>query len=175
MSIGNPRPLFSATQLQRKIRAMGKRISEDYAGRSLHVVALSNGAIIFSADLIRAIKLPMRYDVIAASSYRGATKSSGKVSIGGEEQIELAGQDVLLVDEILDSGRTLSAVSAAILKKNPASLKICVLLDKPSRRVMPVHADYVGFEIEDLFVVGFGLDHKELYRNLPFIGIIEEN
>lgn len=170
MKYSNPEVYISAADIQNKIAELGQRISEDYKDGELTVVSISNGAMLFTADLVRAVTIPMHLDSIMISSYAG-TESSGNISLRSEFKLDLSGKDVLVVDEILDSGNTLFYTRQKLLEQNPASLKICVLLNKQERRKVDVIADYVGFEIPDLFVIGYGMDYKEYFRNLPYIGI----
>ena len=150
---------------------MAREIERDFRGREMVVVSLLNGTVMFLADLIRHLNLPLRLDFIGVSSY-GAGTESGELVFTKELRLDVRGRDVLLVDDILDTGRTMSRVLPKIRALQPRRIKICVLLDKPSRRVEKVKADYVGFEIPDLFVVGYGLDFAERYRNLPFVGVL---
>lgn len=164
--------LISPPQLNRRVRALAGRIAADYAGRDLVIVALLNGTVLFLADLVRQLSLPLRLDFVGVSSYREGTESRELV-FTKELQLDVQGRDVLLVDDILDTGRTLAAVGARLSQLHPRAIRNCVLLDKPERRVERVQAEYVGFEIPDLFVVGYGLDFAERYRNLPFIGVLK--
>jgi hypoxanthine phosphoribosyltransferase len=163
--------LIPADSLRRRVRELARRIEKDFEGRDFVIVSLLTGTILFLADLIRCINLPMRVDFIGVSSYREGTVSRELV-FTKELRLDVRGRDVLLVDDILDTGRTLRAVSRRLRKLKPASVRVCVLLDKPARRKVPIKADYVGFEIPDLFVVGYGLDFAERYRNLPFVGTL---
>jgi len=144
----------------------------DFTGRELVVVSLLNGTVLFLADLIRNLSLPLRLDFIGISSY-GTGTESGELVVTKELRLDVQGRDVLLVDDILDTGKTLVQVLSMLKALNPRQIKICVLLDKPGRRVQEVKADYVGFEIPDVFVVGYGLDFAERFRNLPFIGVLK--
>lgn len=163
---------ISERKIRNRISQLAKAIIDEFKDSTpLTMIYISNGAMIFAADLARKINLPMKLDSISASSYSNK-KSSGKVRLVKKMKINLKGENVLVVDDILDTGRTLSCISKFILYQKPAKLKICVLLDKPSRRLTPIKADYCGFTIPDKFVVGYGLDYNELYRNLPFIAII---
>lgn len=153
---------------------MARQLQSDYAGRELVIVAVLNGTVLFLADLIRHLELPLRLDFLAVSSY-GSGTTPGRLHFTKELKIDVRGRDVLLVDDILDTGRTLKAVSSRLKRLRPKSLKTCVLLNKQARRLEPVSADYVGFEIDDFFVVGYGLDFAEAYRNLPFIGVLKES
>ena len=168
-----PEVMIDKSSLETRIKEMGNEITKAYKNRNLTVVAISNGATIFVADLIRQVRLPMQLDSITAYSYDG-TESSGKVRMLSKLKLDIRGRDILLVDDILDTGRTMREILNYLEKLHPHSISTCVLLDKPSRRVIPIEADYVGFEISDIFVVGYGLDYNEYYRNLPFIGKLED-
>lgn len=165
--------LFTQEQVAARVREMAAQISQDYAGKTPLVVGILRGSFIFMADLVRAMDIPLTLDFMVASSYGAGTVSSGKVKIGLDLQEDIAGRDVLLVEDILDTGNTLSKLVAELKGRQPASLKLCVLLDKPERRTKPIEADYVGFTIPDAFVVGCGLDYNQLYRQLPYIGILK--
>ena len=165
------RILITDQQLARRIRALSRELERDFAGRELVVVAILNGTVLFLADLIRHLSLPLRLDFVGVSSY-GAGTESGELVFTKELRLDVRGRDVLLVDDILDTGRTMKRVLAKLRPLKPRCIKTCVLLDKPARRVEKVKADYVGFTIPDLFVVGYGLDFAERYRNLPFVGVL---
>lgn len=167
------RVLFTQEQVAGRIREMAQEITRDYAGKAPLVVGILRGSFIFMADLVRQLELPLSLDFLSASSYGAGTVSSGKVNIRLDLQEDIAGRDVLLVEDILDTGNTLSKLVAELQGRGPASLKLCVLLDKPDRRTKPIQADYVGFTIPDAFVVGCGLDYDQRYRNLPYIGILK--
>ena len=163
--------LITDAQLARRVRSLAREIERDYRGREMVVVSLLNGTVLFLADLIRHLSLPLRLDFMGVSSY-GAGTESGELVYTKELRLDVRGRDVLLVDDILDTGKTLSRVIPKLRALKPQRLKVCVLLDKPSRRVEEVAADYVGFKIPDVFVVGYGLDFAERYRNLPFVGVL---
>jgi len=163
--------LITDEQLAKRIHTMAKRIERDFRGREMVVVSLLNGTVMFLADLIRHLNLPLRLDFIGVSSY-GAGTESGELVFTKELRLDVRGRDVLLVDDILDTGKTLSKVIPKLRALKPRRIKVCVLLDKPSRRVENVKANYIGFEIPDVFVVGYGLDFAERYRNLPFVGVL---
>ncbi len=163
------RILISRTQLRRRIQALAREIERDYAEADLVIVALLNGTVLFLADLIRHLDLPLHLDFIGVSSYGRGTESR-KLIFTKELRLDVRGRDILLVDDILDTGRTLQRVRNRLQKLGPRRIRICVLLDKPERRQEELRADYVGFRIPNLFVVGYGLDFAERYRNLPFIG-----
>ena len=163
--------LITDTQLARRIAALGRQIERDYAGRELVIVSLLNGTVMFLGDLIRHIGIPLRLDFMGVSSY-GAGTESGELVYTKELRLDVKGREVLLVDDILDTGKTLSRVTKKLRLLKPKRIRTCVLLDKKARRVEKVEADYVGFEIPDSFVVGYGLDFAERYRNLPFVGVL---
>ena len=165
------RVLITDEQLARRIRGLSREIQRDFAGRDLVVVALLTGTVMFLADLIRNLSMPLRLDFMGVSSY-GAGTESGELVFTKELRLGVRGRDVLLVDDILDTGKTMSRVLVKLRALKPRRLKTCVLLNKAARRVEPIKADYVGFEIPDFFVVGYGLDFAERYRNLPFIGVL---
>jgi hypoxanthine phosphoribosyltransferase len=163
--------LITEAQIASRVAEMTAEIQRDFKGRELVVVSLLTGTVMFLADLIRHLELPLRLDFMGVSSY-GAGTESGELVFTKELRLDVAGRDVLLVDDILDTGKTIDRVLAKLFVLRPRSLKTCVLLDKPSRRVEKVQADYVGFVIPDKFVVGYGLDYAERYRNLPFVGVL---
>ena len=165
------RILLTEDQIARRIRAVSRLIRRDFAGREMVVVALLNGTVMFLADLIRNLSLPLRLDFIGVSSY-GLGTESGDLVFTKELRLDVRGRDVLLVDDILDTGKTLVRVKSKLKALKPRRIKTCVLLNKASRRVEDIEADYVGFEIPDFFVVGYGLDFAERYRNLPFVGVL---
>ena len=166
--------LVSEEELKAKVRELGAQISRDYEGKNLVLVSILKGSVVFMADLMRAVSIPCSIDFMVVSSYGGSnTSSSGLVKIIKDLDGDLSGKDVLIVEDILDSGLTLSHTAAYLKTKGPASLKICTLLDKPDRRKAEVQADYVGFTIPNLFVVGYGLDFDENYRNLPYVGVLK--
>lgn len=163
--------LITEAALSRRIGELARAITHDYVGRDLTVVALLTGTVMFLADLLRRLAVPLRLDFMGVSSYR-ETATSCELVYTKELRLEVRGRDVLLVDDILDTGRTLTAVKAKLDALSPRTVRTCVLLDKPSRRLEPVEADYVGFTVPDVFVVGYGLDYAERYRNLPFVGVL---
>ncbi len=165
------RILISADQIERRLVAMSRDIQRDFQNRELVIVSLLNGTVMFLADLIRHLSLPLRLDFIGVSSY-GAGTESGELVFTKELRLSVRGRDVLLVDDILDTGRTITRVLAKLRALKPRRIRTCVLLNKPARRVEDVEADYVGFDIPDYFVVGYGLDFAERYRNLPFVGVL---
>lgn len=169
--------LISEERLSAKVRELGAKISEDYRGGSnkLLLVSVLKGSVIFMADLMRAITIPMEVDFMAVSSYGSGTKSSGAVKINKDLDIDIEGFDLLIVEDILDSGMTLSYLKRILSERKPASIRLVTLLDKPDRRTADIAADYVGFQIPDEFVVGYGLDYNEKYRNLPFVGALKRS
>ena len=164
--------LLSEEEIKEIVSRLGREITEDYKGKNLLVVSVLKGSVMIMADLLREIKLPCRIDFMSVSSYGAGTVSSGNVKIIKDLDINLAGYDILIVEDILDSGATLSSLKEILLTRKPASVKICTFLDKPERRKANIVADYVGAVIPDEFVVGYGLDYDEKYRNLPFVGIL---
>lgn len=164
--------LLTREQIAARVKEMGRQITEDFRGKDLTVICILKGAVVFFVDLMREIDLPMSMDFMAISSYGSATKSSGVVRILKDLDKPINGKDVLVVEDIVDSGMTLSFLRENLLSRGAASLKIVTLLDKPDRRRVPLHVDYYGFLIPDEFVVGYGLDYDEKYRNLPDIGVL---
>src|SRR5947208_13645989 len=165
------RILISEREIAQRLREISRQIERDFARREMVVVSLLNGTVMFLADLIRNLSLPLRLDFIGVSSY-GAGTESGELVFTKELRLDVRGRDVLLVDDILDTGKTLSRVLAKLQELKPSRIKTCVLLEKAARRTENVQADYVGFSIPDLFVVGYGLAFDERYRNLPFVGVL---
>lgn len=165
--------LISEQELKAKVEELGKRISEDYRDKNLLMISILKGSVVFMADLMRALDIHARIDFMSVSSYGAGTKTSGIVKIVKDLDIPLAGYDLLIVEDILDSGLTLSYISELLQSRNPKSVRICTLLDKPERRKAQVHADYFGFRVPDEFVVGYGLDYDEKYRNLPYVGVLK--
>lgn len=165
--------LVNEEELREKVTELGRQISHDYEGKSLLLVSVLKGSVVFMADLMRAITIPARIDFMSVSSYGSGTKSRGVVKIVKDLDIPLEGYDLLIVEDILDSGNTLSYLKEILSSRGPKSIRICTLLDKPERRTADIAADYVGFAVPDEFVVGYGLDYDEKYRNLPFIGVLK--
>ncbi len=168
------RKMITEEQLAQKVEELAKQIEKDYEGQSLLVVGILKGASVFVSDLIRKINLDVNIDFMSVSSYGNGTESSGTVKILKDLDVDIEGKNVLIVEDIIDSGLTLSNLVAALQTRSPKSLKICTLLDKPQRRTANIPVDYVGFVIEDKFIVGYGIDWAEKYRNLPYIGVVEE-
>jgi hypoxanthine phosphoribosyltransferase len=169
------RILFHETTILRRLDEMAGTISRDYRERDLTVIAILNGSLIFMADLLRRIPLPLKLDCLSVASYHGKTRTSGEVVFKQVALPDVVDRHVLLLDDILDSGHTLAAIRDKLESANPRTIRICVLLSKKKRRARRVNADYVGFEIEDEFVVGYGLDFMERYRNLPCIGVLRKD
>lgn len=167
------RILLSEEELAACVRRLAEEINRDYAGKEPILVGILKGSFVFFADLVRQITLPIRVEFMAVSSYGGGTESSGALNVRLDMAEDIAGQDVILVEDILDSGNTLSHLLPALMERGPASLKLCVLLDKPDRRVVQVPTEYLGYSIPDAFVVGYGLDYDKKYRNLPYVGVLK--
>lgn len=161
--------LFTREEIQKRVEELGVKISEDYKDKNLLVVSLLRGSFVFAADLIREINVPVEIDFITTASYGHGEVSTGRVEIINDIRTDVKGKDILIVDDIIDSGYTLEKVKEVLESKNPNSIEICVMLDKPSRREVELKPSYVGFEIEDLFIVGYGLNYKDHYRNIPYI------
>lgn len=164
--------LLSAEEIQEKVKELGAQISKDYEGKNLMLISILKGSIVFMSDLMRAITIHCKIDFMAVSSYGSSTKTSGVVRILKDLDIPLENYDVLIVEDILDSGMTLDYITKILNERHPNSIKICTLLDKPARRKIDIKADYVGFLVPDEFVVGYGLDYDERYRNVPFVGVL---
>lgn len=156
-----------------RIKELGEQISRDYAGKSVHLICILKGSVYFTCELAKRITVPVTMDFMQCSSYGASTKSSGIVRIVKDLDEMIMGKDVIIIEDIIDSGRTLKHLKNLLEQRQPASLRICTLLDKPDRRVTEVPVEYVGFQIEDKFVVGYGLDYDQQYRNLPYIGVVE--
>ncbi len=165
--------LLSEGEIADIITNLGQQISKDYKDKNLLMVSILKGSVVFMADLMRAIDIHCRIDFMCVSSYGSGSESSGRVKIIKDLDIDLAGYDLLLVEDILDSGATLSNIKNMLLTRNPNSIKICTFLDKPARRKADIKADYVGAVVPDEFVVGYGLDYDEKYRNLPYLGVLK--
>lgn len=167
------RILLSEQEVDQRIAEIAKQISEDYAGREVHLICVLKGAVFFMCELAKRLTVPVTMDFMSVSSYGNDTKSSGVVKIVKDLDEPLDGKNVLIVEDIIDSGRTLNYLMGILEKRSPASLRLCTLLDKPERRIAQVMVDYTCFNIPDEFVVGYGLDYAQKYRNLPFIGVVE--
>lgn len=167
------RVLIPEEKVDKRIAELGAQISKDYEGQSVHLICVLKGSIMFTCELAKRITIPVTFDFMSCSSYGADTKSSGVVRLVKDLDEPLEGKNVIVIEDIVDSGRTLSYLLEILGARKPSTLKLCTLLDKPERRVKPVHVDYTGFEIPDEFVVGYGLDYDQKYRNLPYIGVIE--
>lgn len=165
--------LFSEEQLDRRVREIASEIEKDYEGKEIMLISVLRGSFVFMADLCRRIDLPCTVDFMSVSSYGSGTKSSGQVQITKDLSSDITGKHIIVVEDILDSGNTLSYLLKLLEQRNPASIRLCTLLNKPERRVKHVDVHYSGFDIPDAFVVGYGLDYAEEYRNLPYIGILK--
>ncbi|MDI4649366.1 hypoxanthine phosphoribosyltransferase [Cohnella hashimotonis] len=166
--------LYSEEQIQLKVRELGAAVSRDYEGRNPLVICVLKGAFIFMADLSKNITIPIELDFMAVSSYGNSTRSSGEVRIVKDLDNSVEGRDILIVEDIIDSGLTLSYLIDVLERRNAKSVRVVALFDKPGRRTVDLNADYTGFSIPDAFVVGYGLDYAEHYRNLPYVGILKE-
>lgn len=164
--------LISKEEIEKKIEGLAEQIMKDYSGEEIYMVCVLKGGIFFMVDLARKIKADVLFDFMVVSSYGSDTKSSGHIMIKKDLDGNIEGKNVLIVEDIIDSGNTLSQLRRFLMARNPKSLKICTILDKPSRREVEVPVDYVGFEIPDAFVVGYGLDYDQRYRNLDYIGVL---
>ncbi len=167
--------LISEEQLRDKCKELGTIVSKDFEGKKPIVITVLKGAVVFLADIIRHIDVPIEMDFMVISSYGSGTRSPGNIKIVKDIDISLEGKDILIIEDILDSGQTLLHLTTLLESRKPASIKICTLLDKPCRRKVEIKADYIGFEVPDEFVVGYGLDYDERYRNLPYIGVLSPN
>lgn len=171
--LGRVSPLISTERLTKRVAELGQAIARDYAGREIVLVSVLKGSFVFTADLIRAIDAPVRVEFLGVRSYGDQTTSSGVVELTLDLGKPISGADVLVVEDIVDTGLTLAYLTHQLQARGPSSVKICSLLHKPSRMREPVNIDYLGFSIEDVFVVGYGLDHAERYRNLPYVGVLD--
>jgi len=169
------RVLLSEEEVDARIKEIGEQISRDYQGKEVHLICVLKGGSFFMCELAKRITVPVSFDFMSVSSYGGDTKSSGVVRIVKDLDESIQGKDVIVVEDIVDSGRTLSYLLEMLKDRKPNSLGLCTLLDKPDRRVIDVPVDYTGFRIPDEFVVGYGLDYDQKYRNLPYIGVVEFN
>ena len=165
--------LISEEDVEKRIQEIGTAISKEYEGKSVHLICVLKGGVFFACELAKRITVPVTMDFMSVSSYGSDTKSSGVVKIVKDLDESLKDKEVIVVEDIVDSGRTLSYLLEMLKDRGPASLRLCTLLDKPERRVIDVHVDYTGFNIPDEFVVGYGLDYDQRYRNLPYIGVVE--
>lgn len=165
--------LISEKEIDEKVRELAKQIDKDYEGKTVHLICILKGSTFFACELAKRMTVPVTIDFMSVSSYGSGTKSSGIVRLAKDLDEPIEGRDVLIVEDIIDSGRTLSHLMHLLSTRKPASLRLCTLLDKPERRVVPVDVDYTCFQIPDAFVVGFGLDYDQKYRNLPYVGVVE--
>jgi hypoxanthine phosphoribosyltransferase len=168
------RPIVTQEQMRSRIRELGKQISADYAGKDLVLVGVLKGAYAFFADLARAIRVPVRVDFIIVTSYGTRTKTSGKVKLVTELTETIKDRDVLLIEDIVDSGLTVQYLTKVLARRKPRSIEVCTLLSKPERRVVDVQLQYVGFRIPNQYVVGYGLDYQQQYRNLPYLAVLDQ-
>ena len=171
---GTIKTLISEKEIAEKVRELGEQINRDYAGTSIHMICVLKGGVFFLCDLAKEIKVPVTVDFMSVKSYGNGTSSSGNVRIEKDLEESIAGKDVLIVEDIIDSGQTLGCLTNMLRQRQPASLKLCTFLDKPSRRKADIKVDYMGYEIPDCFAIGYGLDYAGRYRNLPYVGILEE-
>ncbi len=169
------KPMISQQEINRRIKDLGRRISEDYQDRDVVMIGVLKGAFAFFADLVRAIHVPVELDFLVVSSYQSGSKSSGRVKVISDLTVDIKGQDVIVVEDIVDSGLTLSFLKKKLLMRHPNSLRVCALLDKPERRTINVPIEYVGFTIPNKYVVGYGLDYQNRYRNLPYIAVLDQD
>ncbi|HEY7128952.1 MAG TPA: hypoxanthine phosphoribosyltransferase [Nitrospira sp.] len=167
------RPIVTQEEMRARIKELGKQISTDYTGKDLVLVGVLKGAYAFYADLARAIRIPMRVDFLIVTSYGSQSKTTGKVKVITELTEDIKGKDVLLVEDIVDSGLTVQYLTKTLAKQKPRSVKVCTLLSKPERRTIDVPLDYIGFKIPNKYVVGYGLDYQQKYRNLPYLAVLD--
>ena len=165
--------LLSEEEIAERVKFLGETITADYEGQEVFFLGVLKGCFVFMADLMRNVDLPCEIEFMAVSSYGKGTTSSGAVQINKDLNCDIAGRDIIIVEDILDSGVTLNYLKGYLMNRNPASIKIVTLFDKPSRRKAPIYSDYYGFEVPDAFIVGYGLDYAEKYRNLPYIGVLK--
>lgn len=172
MTTNRPAPLLSADAIAARVAELGREITEAFAGEELILACTLKGGFVFAADLARAIDLPVRIEFLRGESYGHGTASSGTVHVTLEPDVLLTGRNVLLVEDIIDTGRTAARLLELLQAHRPARLAVCALLHKPAREVVPIPVDFLGFTIEDVFVIGYGLDHAGLWRNLPYVGVL---
>lgn len=166
--------LIAEEEVDKKIREIAEKISKDYEGKTVTLICILKGSVFFTCELAKRITIPVKLDFMSVSSYGAGTESTGRVKIIKDLDDSVEGKDIIVIEDIIDSGRTLSHLMTLLSSRKPNSIKLCTLLDKPDRRVVPVDVDYTGFNIPDKFVVGYGLDYDQNYRNLPYIGVIEQ-
>ena len=167
--------MLTEEEVDKRIKEIGEQISKDYAGKKIHLICVLKGGVLFMCELAKRISVPVSMDFMSISSYGNSTESSGIIKIIKDLDESITGEEVLVVEDIVDSGRTLNYLLEMLKDRKPASLRLCTLLDKPERRVVEVNVDYTGFQIPDEFVVGYGLDYAQKYRNLPYIGVVEQD
>lgn len=167
------RVMYSEEEVNGRIQQIADQINKDYAGKDVHLIGILKGSVFFTTELAKRLTMPVTMDFMSVSSYEGGTESSGRVRIIKDLDDSIEGKEVLIIEDIIDSGRTLSYLMDMLMGRKPAGIKLCALLDKPSRRVVDVPVEYVGYSIPDEFVVGFGMDFDQKYRNLPYIGVVE--
>lgn len=167
------RVMISEEEIDKKVREIAEKISADYAGKEVHLICILKGSVFFTCELAKRLTVPVTMDFMSVSSYGGGTTSTGIVRIVKDLDESLEGKHVLIIEDIIDTGRTLAHLMEVLGTRKPASMRLCTLLDKPDRRVVPVKVDYTCFEIPDEFVVGYGLDYDQRYRNLPYVGVVE--
>lgn len=165
--------IASENEISQKVHELAQKINSDYKGKKITIVGILKGSVIFFSDLVRKINLECQMDFMAVSSYGSSAVSSGEIVIKKDLSSDVTGKDVLIIEDILDTGNTLYLLKDYILDKGASSVKICALFEKPSRRIKPIKADYTGFTVDDLFIVGYGLDYDEKYRNLPYVGVLK--
>lgn len=165
--------LISEEQIRERVKELGAQITKDYAGKEILLIGVLKGAVVFMSDLMRCIDLPVEIDFMSVSSYGSGTKTTGNIKILKDTDVSVEGRDILIAEDILDTGITLSNLKELLIKRGAKSLKICTILNKPGRRQSAVVADYVGFDVPDEFIVGYGLDYDKMYRNLPYVGILD--
>jgi len=168
------RVMISEEEIDKKIRYLGEQISKDYAGKDVHLICILKGSVFFTCELAKRITIPVTMDFMSVSSYGDSTTSSGVVKIVKDLDENIEDKEVIVIEDIIDTGRTLSYLLEILKSRKPASLALCTLLDKPERRTHEVEVDYTGFQVPDEFVVGYGLDYAQKYRNLPYIGVVEQ-
>lgn len=168
------RVMIPEEDIENRISEIAEQISQDYEGKKIHLICILKGSIFFTCELAKRLTVPVTMDFMSVSSYENGTESTGRVRIVKDLDEHIEGKDVLVIEDIIDSGRTLSYLLDMLKARQPESLKLCTLLDKPDRRVKPVAVDYTGFEVPDEFVIGYGLDWEQKYRNLPYIGVVEQ-
>ncbi|MBQ9557579.1 MAG: hypoxanthine phosphoribosyltransferase [Clostridia bacterium] len=171
----NIKVLITEEEIKRRVCELGAEITKDYAGKSILLIGVLKGAAVFMSDLMRCIDLPVEIDFMVVSSYGSGTKTSGNIKILKDTDVSVEGRDVIIAEDILDTGITLNNLKDLLLKRGAKSLKICTIFNKPARRKSPIEAEYVGFDVPDEFVIGYGLDYDQKYRNLPYLGVLDSS